>query len=109
VTKTLQQLYVEATTDAASTVAKMVAAAFWAGQSDMRGKITKAAAERLDKLPTGRYRRLQRAAARFVLAVPGINGNALNHAPGADAGDSEAAEIMGWEFDIDTVAARAVN
>lgn len=79
---------------------RAVRAAYWAGQSMMRGLITEQLKQRLDSLPQSRYHRLVRAAAEHMcIGVPCINSNYL-HGRG-DSGTGEAAEIMDWDFDLE--------
>ena len=87
--------------DGRTSVEKAIQAAYWAGQSDMRGKITKDVAARFQARTAGRYHGVEARALAFVVgACLMINGNVLAARPGADAGDGEAAEIMAWDFEI---------
>lgn len=80
-------------------IEKAIAAAYWAGQSKMRGIITEQVAQRLNSLPESRYHNVARAAAEHVcLGVNGINPNYLRGR--GDSGHGEAAEILGWDFDL---------
>lgn len=102
--KTLGQLIEEGSEGGSnrSTIAQIAASAYWAGQSDMRGAITRKAARQLQSLPQGRYRHLQEAAARHVLRISEINPSVLACPDGclADDGSGEAAEIKSWDFDV---------
>jgi len=82
-----------------SVLEQVAAAAYWAGQSEMRGRITRKVAAQLASLPSVRYHRIALRAARHVLAVGEINSNVLAGRRGADAGEGESGEIMGWDFD----------
>lgn len=82
------------------TISQIAAAAFWAGQSDMRGKITAGIAAKFNEYKPGRYCHAETRAIRAVIDVPGINQNVLNNHPGADDGSGESAEIQSWAFDI---------
>ncbi len=85
--------------ESATEVERAIAAAYWAGQSKMRGIITEQVAKRLTGLPESRYHNIARQAAEHVcLGVNGINPNYLRGR--GDSGHCEAAEILGWDFDL---------
>jgi len=83
----------------ATEIERAIAAAYWAGQSAMRGSITEQVAQRLSSLPKSRYHKIARQAAEHVcLGVVGINSNFLDGR--GDSGAEEAAEFLSWEFDL---------
>lgn len=81
-------------------VKKAIKAAFWAGQAEMRGRITEQVEKRLESLPKTRYHNISRKAAEhMVSAVDGINGNYVFLKKG-DSGNGEYNEFLEWDFDL---------
>ena len=96
--KTLSQII---NSEATTATEKAIQAAFWAGQSDMRGKITEAAGKAMASLSTGRYHHMQKAAAAHILSgCPQINTNSTAFGSYGDTGAGEAAEILAWDFEV---------
>ena len=82
-------------------VEQAIQAAFWAGQADMRGKITRDIATRYQARKRGRYHKIEAAAVAFVVSsCPFVNGNYLAGRAGADDGSGEAAEMLAWDFAV---------
>ena len=81
----------EAVTDAQ----KVIQAAFWAGQSDMRGTSTEEMREAIKSVKYGRYHKEQK---RVIAHI--INKCGTLNVGGIDSGKAEAAEILEWDFDI---------
>jgi len=78
-------------------VENAIAAAFWAGQAQMRGQITEQIATRIKSLPVSRYHRVARQAAEHV--CKGGDGLSTNYLNGrGDSGTQEAAEILAWRY-----------
>ena len=94
-TRTIQQII---NSPATSAVESAIQAAYWAGQSQMRGQITEQIKSALQNLPTSRYHRIVEATARHVAQVNGVNQNHLyGH---GDSGSGEAAEFLSWDFEV---------
>lgn len=84
--------------ESTTSVESAIAAAYWAGQSQMRGQITEAIKAALATLPESRYHHLVEMAAKHVAHIPNINPNHLyGH---GDSGSGEAAEFLSWDFEI---------
>ena len=85
--------------ESATEVEHAIIAAYWAGQSRMRGIITEQVTRRLNNLPQCRYHNIARASAEHICCgIDGINQNYLFGR--GDSGHGEAAEILGWNFDL---------
>jgi len=81
-------------------VKKAIRAAYWAGQSEMRGRITEQIERRLESLPKTRYHNITRKAAEhMVVNVDGINGNYVFLKRG-DSGNDEHKDFLEWDFDL---------
>ena len=80
-------------------IKKAIRAAYWAGQAEMRGRITEQIKKRLDTLPQNRYHNITRKAAEHIcINVDGINVNYL-HGRG-DSGRLESDNFLEWDFDL---------
>lgn len=81
-------------------IKKAINAAYWAGQSEMRGRITEQIERRLESLPETRYHNIARKAAEhMVVNVDGINGNYVFLKRG-DSGRGEYKDFLEWDFDL---------
>lgn len=81
-------------------VKKAICAAYWAGQAEVRGKITEQIERRLESLPKTRYCNISRKAAEhMVVGVDGINGNYVFLKRG-DSGTGEYKDFLEWDFDL---------
>ena len=87
-------------TKAKTDIEKAIQAAYWAGQSDMRGQITEDLAKRAREYRLGRYHNIERRAMMALLESSYINTNAEAFGGYGDSGKGEAAEILEWDFDI---------
>jgi len=98
-TRTLQQIIDLGNAGEAATPAEnAIVAAYWAGQSKMRGQITEAIKSALATIPNSRYHNLVTLVAKHVASVPNINPNHLyGH---GDSGSGEAAEFLSWDFEV---------
>jgi len=72
-----------------------IQAAFWAGQSYMRGTSTEEMREAIKSVKYGRYHKEQKRVIAHIINKCGT----LNVA-GIDSGKAESAEILEWDFDI---------
>ena len=79
---------------------RAIQAAYWAGQSDMRGKITEAVGKSIFSFSYGRYHNIERKAIAAAIASGLINKNARCFGGHGDSGAEEAAEIKDWDFDL---------
>lgn len=81
-------------------IKKAIRAAYWAGQAEMRGRITEQIERRLESLPKTRYHNIARRAAEHMVAnVDGINGNYVFLKRG-DSGKGEHNDFLGWDFNL---------
>lgn len=69
-----------------NTLRNAIAAAYWAGQEEARGRIARRLHEAADAVPRGRYRRVAEEAVETLLHCAG------------DPRD-DAAEILAWIYD----------
>ena len=76
-----------------------IQAAFWAGQSDMRGTVTENCIKALKSVKYGRYHLEQKKVLTSLLrGIPQINQNSLDGR--GDTGHEESQEFLSWDFDI---------
>ena len=86
-------------TEHSTEIEKAISASYEAGKSAMRGIITEQIKIRFDTLPDQRYWRIaQNAAEHICLGINGINANYLGGR--GDSGSGEAAEFLGWGFEV---------
>ena len=80
-------------------IKKAIKAAYWAGQAEMRGRITEQVKQRLDTLPGTRYHNIARQAAEHIcINIDGINVNYLYGR--GDSGRIESKDFLEWGFDL---------
>ena len=95
--RTLKQIL---ETEPNADIERAVQAAYWAGQSDMRGEITEAIGKSVSEFAYGRYHNIERKAIASAISSGLINKNAKAFGGHGDSGKAEAEEIKEWEFEI---------
>ena len=89
--RTISEIISNATTE----TEKAIQAAFWAGQSDMRGECTEQVRKSIETIKFGRYHKMQKKIIDHIVT----NCGTLN-VFGIDSGKGESREILDWDFDI---------
>lgn len=81
-------------------IERAVQAAYWAGQSDMRGEVTEDVGKSVSNFTFGRYKNIERRAIDAAISTGLINKNAKAFGGYGDSGKSEVAEFLEWDFDL---------